>query len=540
LAARDGDDGLRPGDDYNQRTTWDQILVPHGWTHIYDHGPISYWRRPGASTRGVDATTNVHGTDRLKVFSTSTSFETDTTYDRFGAYAALQHGGDLTAAARALSAAGYGQPGKSRPMTRDGRPEWHEVTNPPEDQVEVRINGTQRPTTTLTAPQLDPAALHGIAGDVVDTFRPHTEACDAALLVPLLVQAGNYIGRGPHVMVESDRHGCSLFAVLVGESARARKGTAAGRVQAVMNLVDVDGSWSKDCIVSGFGSGEGVIATLDNNTRSDPRLLVDERELSMLLTVASREGSILSSVLRNGWDGQPLRSRTKGNKLQATDYHLSALGHITRPELGRLLTSTEQSNGFANRFLWVHTERARRLPHGGDLDPMDLIPPGCRLKAAVETAGTIGAVGWTVDAYKRWEEIYETIGDAELPGIAAVLTNRAEAQVLRLALIYAVLDGCDQIGVAHLVAAWALWRYCEDSVLYIWGDASGDRDLDRLVTALRQIRPAGLTVTEANSTIFAGHKPVGPIAARGARYGLIRIETEQGPDGRARGVLYAT
>ena len=45
-----------------------------------------------------------------------------------------------------------------------------------------------------------------------------------------LVEVGNYIGRGPHVMVESDRHGCALFAALVGESARSRKGTAAGRI----------------------------------------------------------------------------------------------------------------------------------------------------------------------------------------------------------------------------------------------------------------------------------------------------------------------
>ena len=56
--------------------------------------------------------------------------------------------------------------------------------------------------------------------------------------------------------------------------------------------------------------------------------------------VASRDGSILSMVLRNGWDGQPLRSRVKQQKLLATDYHLSAIGHITREELTRSLTST--------------------------------------------------------------------------------------------------------------------------------------------------------------------------------------------------------
>ncbi len=393
-----------------------------------------------------------------------------------------------------------------------------------------------------TAPQLDPAALHGIGGEVVALFRPHTEACDAALLVTLLTEVGNYIGCGPHVLVESDRHGCALFAVLVGESARGRKGVAAGRIQTVMSLVDTVNRWRDACVLGGFGSGEAVVDHLDNKNRTDHRLLVEEREMSGLLVVASRDGSTLSGKLRNGWDGQPLRNKTKGNvKQQASDYHLSLICHITRTELQRLLTTTEQSNGFANRFLWVHTERARRLPHGGALDGMALIALGRRLKAAVEVAAKVGQVTMTAAARTRWEYIYDAIADAELPGIAATLTNRAEAQTLRLALLYAVLNGRDQIDVVHLEAAWALWRYCEASVLYIWGDASGDRDLDRLVAELRRIAPAGLTVTEANNSVFAGHRAVGPIAARGKRAGLIRGERSATDDrSRAPEVLYAT
>ena len=72
--------------------------------------------------------------------------------------------------------------------------------------------------------------------------------------------------------------------------------------------------WRDECISSGFGSGEGVVDTLDNQSRNDERLLVEEREMAGLLVVASREGSILSSVLRNGWDGQPLRNQIKGGK----------------------------------------------------------------------------------------------------------------------------------------------------------------------------------------------------------------------------------
>lgn len=94
--------GVRPGDEYNDRTTWDGILVPRGWVKVYEHGDEIAWRRPGKDI-GISATTNHTGTDRLKVFSTSTPFDTEITYDRFGAYALLEHGGDLAAAARDLA-----------------------------------------------------------------------------------------------------------------------------------------------------------------------------------------------------------------------------------------------------------------------------------------------------------------------------------------------------------------------------------------------------------------------------------------------------
>ena len=390
------------------------------------------------------------------------------------------------------------------------------------------------------APQLDPAALHGVLGDVVATIRPHTESCDAALLFTLLTEVGNYISRGPHLMVESDRHGCALFASLVGESARSRKGTAAGRVQTVMSYIDLASQWRDACIGSGFGSGEAVVETLENGSRTDERLLIEEPEMAGLLVVASREGSILSSQLRNGWDGQPIRNKVKGGKrLAATDYHLSVIGHITKAELQRLLTSTEQSNGFANRFLWVHVYRARRLPHGGALGAAVLAEVAKRLAVAVQAAKGIGQVTMTDAAKKRWEDIYDAIGDADLPGIAAELTNRAEAQTLRLALIYAVLAGANRIDLDHLEAGWAAWRYCEASVLHIWGDVTGDRDVDRLVEAVRAAGPDGLSVTDAYETVFAKHKAVGPIAARAVRYGLIRSEAQE-TDGRYRQVLYAT
>ncbi|MFE3449644.1 phage/plasmid primase, P4 family [Nonomuraea sp. NPDC059194] len=110
--AWDDDEGVSPGDDFTERTTWDEILTPRGWTRIYtDSSGVTYWCRPGKST-GISATTGRDGLDNLYVFTTSTEFETERPYSKFGAHTHLTEGSTspaaLSAAASKLAAQGYG------------------------------------------------------------------------------------------------------------------------------------------------------------------------------------------------------------------------------------------------------------------------------------------------------------------------------------------------------------------------------------------------------------------------------------------------
>jgi putative DNA primase/helicase len=118
LAAVGTSQGDRPGDDYNARATWDDILTPHGWKRTKHFGGNCWgWVRPGKETRdGISATTGRNDGDNLYVFSTSTEFEDLVAYSKFSAYALLEHGGDYSAAARALRAAGYGKQPEPRPL----------------------------------------------------------------------------------------------------------------------------------------------------------------------------------------------------------------------------------------------------------------------------------------------------------------------------------------------------------------------------------------------------------------------------------------
>ncbi|GAA1028009.1 hypothetical protein GCM10009557_11470 [Virgisporangium ochraceum] len=130
----------RPGDDYAERTEWAEILEPHGWTYVGTHGGAEHWRRPGKS-EGTSATVGYGGSDLLYVFTTSSGdFEADRSYSKFAAYAALNHGGDYQAAARALGAEGYGTPSTSTRATPSG----HANANAPEG--EGRSNRSYRIT----------------------------------------------------------------------------------------------------------------------------------------------------------------------------------------------------------------------------------------------------------------------------------------------------------------------------------------------------------------------------------------------------------
>jgi putative DNA primase/helicase len=112
--------GLRPGDDYDRRgPDWPAILEPHGWKRVQSQGATTYWRRPGKEAPGFSATTGfckgAEGVDLLAVFSSNahpfhgpSGARPCSLHSKFGAYALLNHGGDLKAAAE-LAREGYGE-----------------------------------------------------------------------------------------------------------------------------------------------------------------------------------------------------------------------------------------------------------------------------------------------------------------------------------------------------------------------------------------------------------------------------------------------
>ena len=109
---------------------------------------------------------------------------------------------------------------------------------------------------------LSRAAHVGIFGKIVDALAPQTEADPVAILLQLLAMFGSVIGRTAHFVAEADTHFLNLFEVLVGQTAKSRKGVSAG--QARRFFKDVDPKWTRERNATGLSTGEGLIL-------SDPR-----------------------------------------------------------------------------------------------------------------------------------------------------------------------------------------------------------------------------------------------------------------------------
>lgn len=376
-------------------------------------------------------------------------------------------------------------------------------------------------------------AYYGIAGCFVRLVERHTEADPSFMLIQFLAYAGNVIGRDAFVWAGADRHHSNIFLCGVGPTSAGRKGSAAGPCQ--LFFKDIDEDWVHS-IQSGLSSGEGLIwcvrdpiyrrekmnqgkgkaaqyeeVMIDSGV-SDKRLLVHESEFFGPLQAMRRQGNTLSPVMRSAFDKGNLNSMVKNSPGKATDAHISIVGNITKEELLRAMLVDEMDNGFANRFLWACSRRSRCLPEGGRMweviesEPFrNLQKDFNRIHHAVK-----GSVNRDAEASDIWgydDKPYAGVyGDLtkERHGMYGACTARAAALTLRLSLIYALLDGANEIRKEHLIAALEVWRYCDESARFIFGGALGDPTADAILRALRAA-PGGLTRTEITA-LFDRHK----------------------------------
>lgn len=544
------DHGNIPGSLYNQRATWEEVLLPFGWKKLKERGGVTEWQRPGKDGKGISATTGFcHSAqgELLHVFSSNAApFALGEDYSKFAAYAFLAHKGNFKAAASAI-AEKYALPPKEPVPTLV----VHESQEQPEEPEDDWPTAEQQPWPE--PPSLD--VYSGLIGAIVDQVLPQTSADPIAIAVQMLAMFGNVIGRSAYFPIEESRHYANIFCCLCGPTGRGRKGVSKGRALRAYEYLEADGDdWAQKRIQSGLQTGEGMIWAVrdpiwkthlvkhkgrvidtqmvqEDKGVDDKRLCILEDEFALVLASLLEKSSTLSARVRLAWDTGNINQMTKNNAVKTTGAHISIIGHVTVEELRKQLDDVQLANGFANRFLWVAVKQSKSLPLGGE--PVELGILSHEMAEVVKFGKTVERMSFDAEAKEFWcQELYPRF-ERQLPGLLGAVTSRAAPQCLRLAIIFAVLDRKDAICLRHLVSAVALWDYCERSCAFIFGATLGDSIADEIRHALKSKGELGMTKTQV-SELFGRHEKASAIDKALAKLlsaNLARIEKVPKPKG---------
>lgn len=323
-------------------------------------------------------------------------------------------------------------------------------------------------------------AYRGILGEIVAAVAPHTEAAPEALLGTLLAVLGTLCA-GP-VFYQGGQHAANLFVALVGETSYGRKGTALSVVGALLD--EVYPRWV-DLVVPGLGSGEGLVGHLKRREQEDPRALLRETEMGRLLVAMGREGNVISPIMRDAWDRSPIGRVLAREEMIVYRHHVGMIGHVTPRELRARLTTLDTANGFGNRILWLAVRRSQLVPFADD--PRQYVDRALftELRGLIDAGERIRETTWSLDAAMAWDALYREQSTVSDLGLFGALTARALPQIVRLALIYSILDASDEIDEPHFAAAHAVWQYVVASCRWIWGETTGDAEADATLRILR-------------------------------------------------------
>jgi hypothetical protein len=170
------------------------------------------------------------------------------------------------------------------------------------------------------------------------------------------------------------------------------------------------------------------------------------------------------------------------------------------------MSEAEFFNGFGNRFLWTCAQRSKILPDSEGVEGAGLGDLITKLHQAVAFGRQVGEMEREPVASELWKVIYQELAE-EVSGLVGEVLARGDAQMLRLSMIYALQEHSQKIAEQILQAARALWRHCEASACFLFGDRLGNPKAEKIFAAL-QTAPKGMTRSEIHRSVFKGNLKV--------------------------------
>ncbi len=490
------DGPLRPGDELAMKLTWAEILEPHGWTRVPGTaGGKELWRRPG-KTDGHSATLGHYydeltGEPKLHVFTDNAPpFSQGVSYDKFMAWAMLNHEGDVKAAAGAAI--------EILNQEFDGS-----EFGPGVPAVPFEDEGTDAQSETKEVagrPVLDERCYDNLFGEysleLIDRWEAETDP--VAVLFQAMEIFGNMLDRDAFFITEEGHIYLNDYLMVVGTSGEGRKGTAWKHAK---RLFEQEQRYS-DIIYGRVDSGEGLIKELDARSAQEfggdtASLLIQDSEAAGLLAKMKIENSTLSQNLIKGWDCSAMSIAKSKDRLVVKKPYVSLVGHIQPEVLKHHLDFQMLHSGLMNRIQFIYVERVRKNLNAAPMEVSAL----SRYQGILDTLfknKPKGAISFDADAREQLGEYY--MGDG--------LAERDHIHVMKNASRLAILDGRLVISGRDLTQALLIQKYvteCRHYLLGDWGpDAEIRDDAQRVIEFVLDTK--NVTKTDISQKVFRGHK----------------------------------
>jgi hypothetical protein len=339
----------------------------------------------------------------------------------------------------------------------------------------------------ILEPQIEEDAFYGLAGELINEISKHSEASRAALLFQFLILMGNIFGDKFYKPIGGSNIHTNEFCLIIGDTSKARKGTGLKAISFFIKKV-----WKElftKRIFNGLSTGEGIIWSLrdpiyetrENKQGEIKTKLVDpgnpfksavfiEQEFSKLLKVGNRDTNNVTEVLRAAWDLEILQSLSKTQPAKASNTFISLIGHITSDEFLKCISQVDRFNGFLNRFLFCHSYRDKIISNPINFEVLashlsSMTDLYC-LKSFIDHSNQT-EIKLSNEAQTWWDKFYNEYGSSP-DGLYPEVKARTENHIIKIAMIYALLDKSYVIEVDHLKAGKAVVSYSNDTIDYIF------------------------------------------------------------------------
>jgi putative DNA primase/helicase len=399
----------------------------------------------------------------------------------------------------------------------------------------------------LSRPELHNVALLGVLRDMVDAACANSEAVRPTVAIHILARFAATIGRTAYIQIGDQKRHLRMNALIVGPTAKGRKGTSAEMPSEMYRLMEarmVGGLPLRK--LTALATGEGLIhmvrdAFYDHEGNlvdpgvDDKRLLFDVSEFAGVLAQARREAATISTVLRDAFDGVTLVTPTKTSFCEASDTHIVVVGSVPETEIVKTLTSTDITNGLANRFPMFYSVRDKIVPMPKATDQRLMEGFAEHLSWAIYEATKQTQISMDPEALEYWSEIYHELeAKAHPPAIAALLARQSTYTLIFAALL-ALLNRQPIVSRDHLDAALAWVQYWEDTALFVFSNGEQNEQAikmkglkDEIVQAITTLGGVKVKHSDVADKVTNKYQKAWPLA-KNVKFAVELLERESPP-----------